>query len=86
MSLLEDQHGLADLIYLQVSSNRNPKGDIRGQLTSIDYIDSAQFTSFLSNRLPETESNATGCVIISYDCDTSLMEVGIIIIVIIISY
>jgi len=63
-------------LYMTVPSTRNPDGDIRGQITTIDYLPLAKFTSRINNinTSPSTSSNATGCALWVYHCDTSTLE------------
>eukprot|EP01095_Lingulamoeba_sp_RSL-Kostka_P002695 TRINITY_DN13606_c0_g1_i1.p1 TRINITY_DN13606_c0_g1~~TRINITY_DN13606_c0_g1_i1.p1 ORF type:complete len:651 (+),score=275.06 TRINITY_DN13606_c0_g1_i1:40-1992(+) len=65
-----------DLHYLNLRSRINPKGDIRGQMITIDYMENVAFTARLNSEqeIPDSLSNAVGCAIVTYDCDERIME------------
>lgn len=65
---------LNDLLYLNVNSQTNPLGDIRGQLVSIDYIANGAFTALLSGENANTPSPALGTAVFSYNCQTGFLE------------
>lgn len=62
-----------DLEYIQVNSLDYTKGEIRGQLNTIDYLPPVSFTSRLSGSSVRPNSvitTAQGCGLFSIDCDT----------------
>lgn len=73
LSIDEQENFIDDLIYLNLLSRKNPNGEIRGQLISIDYPESVGFTSRLAP-LNNVDSDNSGCGIFSYDCDSKLFE------------
>jgi len=72
----EEVEFLDDEFYIQVLSQANPNGEIRGQVLPIDSGPQAAFTSRLNgqNENPPTLSSAVGCAIFTYDCSSQLFE------------
>jgi len=61
--------------YAQVFSKLNPQGAARGQLTRVDPVPTVTVTSRMDgNQLGADDRVSRGCVLVSYDCKTRLME------------
>ena len=63
-------------MYLSVASKANPSGDIRGQVEGIDYVETGAFTAHLTgqNVVSPVETEYRGCVIVSFNCQSNLLE------------
>lgn len=70
----EDEDLFLDLLFLQVTSDSNPTGEIRGQLISIDYINQPAFTAFLNGDQANSGTFFEGAAVVAYDCESRLME------------
>jgi len=72
----EEEELLEDLQYLQILSDKNPNGEIRGQMIGIDYVPEIAFTSRLdgNSQVPSVNTNNRGCGLVAYNCQTRLME------------
>jgi len=72
----EQTQFLEDLLYLNIKSSNNPSGEIRGQIVTIDYIEDAAFTAKLTGdqEVPPLNTKVSGCAIVTYDCETRVME------------
>lgn len=70
----EDEDLFLDLLFLQVTSESNPTGEIRGQLVSIDYINQPAFTALLNGQQANSGTNIEGVAVVAYDCESRLME------------
>mmetsp|Transcript_127592 Transcript_127592/g.190188 ORF Transcript_127592/g.190188 Transcript_127592/m.190188 type:complete len:593 (-) Transcript_127592:76-1854(-) len=73
----EESDFFKDLHYINVLSNRNPTGEIRGQIVTIDYIDELSFTVRMDadQVIPgPVESNNRGVGLFAYHCDTKILE------------
>lgn len=75
-TISEEDDLLDDLQYIQILSQKNPNGEIRGQLIGIDYVPEIAFTSRLSGgqEVPSTNTNNRGCGLVAYDCLTRTLE------------
>lgn len=75
-TIIEERELLADLQYIQILSENNPNGEIRGQLIAIDYIPNIAFTARLSGgeEVPDVSTSSKGCGIVAYNCETRVLE------------
>lgn len=72
----EGEDLLEDILFLNIRSENNPDGDIRGQLITIDYVGVAAFTAHLTgnNVVPPVDTDNTGCAIVTFNCDTDVLD------------
>mmetsp|Transcript_4558 Transcript_4558/g.16035 ORF Transcript_4558/g.16035 Transcript_4558/m.16035 type:complete len:557 (+) Transcript_4558:115-1785(+) len=72
----EGERLVEDLLFLNIRSEQNPDGDIRGQLITIDYIGVAAFTAHLTGGkvVPPVDTDHSGCAIVTYDCENDVMD------------
>lgn len=72
----EENEFFQDLFYFNLPSEDNPSGDIRGQVITTDYFYGAAFTTYMDGDsvIPDANTASTGVAVVSYHCDTNLME------------
>eukprot|EP01095_Lingulamoeba_sp_RSL-Kostka_P011705 TRINITY_DN452_c1_g1_i1.p1 TRINITY_DN452_c1_g1~~TRINITY_DN452_c1_g1_i1.p1 ORF type:complete len:556 (-),score=197.91 TRINITY_DN452_c1_g1_i1:96-1739(-) len=70
----EEEQLLEGLQYIQIISESNRAGEIRGQIYQVDPVPDISFTGRMDGEQTNVKTNSRGCILVSYDCDTNIME------------
>ena len=60
--------------FTQINSQTNPAGAVRGQLVRLNEVDQISLTARMDGSQSGSTSNARGCTLIYFDCNTNNLE------------